>query len=208
MAGERLAWFPGRADRPPGKTKKRQSARTLVRTFGCDDALDRVEHLLLDLGRRDARDGSGVGLAAREDRLRNVVTPTPPAFGGMAWPHSVASVIVKLPREKGFGIAVGGRPRLRLLRKPALDAIPRLKVDDRAVQAVVNLPLWRSRPMLVVVLKAWVTEMTRRRVRRTTRRPWRSRPATVSAGRPCKLQSRRSFERERPLTALPGLACP
>ena len=59
----------------------------------------------------------------------------------MAWPHSVASVIVKLPREKGFGIAVGGRPRLRLLRKPALDAIPRLKVDDRAVQAVVNLPL-------------------------------------------------------------------
>ena len=48
---------------------------------------------------------------------------------------------------------------MRLLRKPALDAIPRLKVDDRAVQAVVNLPLWRSRPMLVVVLKAWVTEM-------------------------------------------------
>jgi hypothetical protein len=36
---------------------------------------------------------------------------------------------------------MGIRPRLRLLRKPTLDAIPRLKVDDRAVQAVVGLPL-------------------------------------------------------------------
>ena len=36
---------------------------------------------------------------------------------------------------------MGTRPRLRLLRKPTLDAIPRLKVDDRAVQAVVDLPL-------------------------------------------------------------------
>ena len=34
-----------------------------------------------------------------------------------------------------------GCPRLRLIHKPALDAIPRLKVDDRAVQAVVDLPL-------------------------------------------------------------------
>ena len=38
-------------------------------------------------------------------------------------------------------IAMWIRPRLRLLHKPTLDAIPRLKVDDRAVQAVVDLPL-------------------------------------------------------------------
>ena len=59
----------------------------------------------------------------------------------MAWAHPIAPVVVKLPCEKGFSIAMGTRPRLRLLRKPTLDAIPRLKVDDRAVQAVVDLPL-------------------------------------------------------------------
>ena len=59
----------------------------------------------------------------------------------MAWAHPIAAIVVKLAREKGFGIAMGTGPRLRLLRKPTLDALPCLKVDDRAVQAVVDLPL-------------------------------------------------------------------
>jgi len=59
----------------------------------------------------------------------------------MAWAHPVAPVVKELTREEAFDIAMGTRPRLRLLRKPTLDAIPRLKVDDRAVQAVVDLPL-------------------------------------------------------------------
>ena len=59
----------------------------------------------------------------------------------MAWAHPVAPVVKELTREEAFDIAMETRARLRLLRKPTLDAIPRLKVDDRAVQAVVDLPL-------------------------------------------------------------------
>jgi hypothetical protein len=59
----------------------------------------------------------------------------------MAWAHPVSPVVKELTREEALDIAMGTRPRLRLLRKPTLDAIPRLKVDDRAVQAVVDLPL-------------------------------------------------------------------
>jgi hypothetical protein len=56
----------------------------------------------------------------------------------MAWAHPVAPVVKELTREEAFDIAMGTRRGLRLLRKPTLDAIPRLKVDDRAVQAVVE----------------------------------------------------------------------
>jgi hypothetical protein len=59
----------------------------------------------------------------------------------MAWAHPVAPVVKELTSEKGFSIAMGIRPRLRLIHKLALDAIPRLQVDDRTVQAVVDLPL-------------------------------------------------------------------
>jgi hypothetical protein len=55
--------------------------------------------------------------------------------------HPVAPVVKELTREDAFDIAMGTRLRLRLLRKPTLDAIPRLMVDDRAMQAVVDLPL-------------------------------------------------------------------
>jgi hypothetical protein len=59
----------------------------------------------------------------------------------MAWAHPVALVVKELSREEAFDIAMGTRPRLRLRCKLALDAIPRLKVDDCAVQAVVDLAL-------------------------------------------------------------------
>jgi hypothetical protein len=59
----------------------------------------------------------------------------------MTWAHPVAPVVKELTREEAFDIPMGTRPGLRLLRKPTLDAIPRLKVDDRTVQAVVDLPL-------------------------------------------------------------------
>jgi hypothetical protein len=56
----------------------------------------------------------------------------------MTCAHPVASVVKELTCEEEFDIAMGIRPRLRLLHKPTLDAIPRLKIDDRAVQAVVD----------------------------------------------------------------------
>jgi hypothetical protein len=59
----------------------------------------------------------------------------------MASAHPIAPIVVKLAREKGFGIAVGRRPWLRLFRKPELDVVPSLLVDDRGMQAVVDLPL-------------------------------------------------------------------
>ena len=55
---------------------------------------------------------------------RNIVAPTLAAFGGMAWAHPVAAIVVELASEKGFGIAMGICPSLRLLRKPTLDAVP------------------------------------------------------------------------------------
>ena len=79
--------------------------------------------------------------AASEDRSRDIVAPTPPALGGMAWAHPIAPIIVKFACEKGFGISAGIRPRLRLRCKLMLDAIPGLLVDDCGMQAVVDLPL-------------------------------------------------------------------
>jgi hypothetical protein len=59
----------------------------------------------------------------------------------MARAHPVAPIVVKLAYEKGFGIALRGRPWLRLLHKLPLDTLPGLLVDDCWVQAVVGLPL-------------------------------------------------------------------
>jgi hypothetical protein len=51
----------------------------------------------------------------------------------MAWTHSIAAIIVKFAREKGLNIATGIRPWLRLRRKPELNAVPSLLIDDRGM---------------------------------------------------------------------------
>jgi IS5 family transposase len=56
----------------------------------------------------------------------------------MARAHPVAQVVKEFTREEAFDIAMGTRPRLRLLRKPTLDAIPRLKVDAEMTSANVH----------------------------------------------------------------------
>jgi hypothetical protein len=64
----------------------------------------------------------------------------------MARAHPIAPIVVELACEKRFSIPTGVRPRLRLLRKLALDTIPGLLIDDRDMQAVVDQPLVAKLP--------------------------------------------------------------
>ena len=103
MNGELLAWLNLRgvgADCPPGNTDVRQRAKSHDRASGRDDAFGRIEYLFLELLCRDARDRSGVCLAAFKQSPRDIVAPTSPAFGGMAWAHPIAPIVVELAREK------------------------------------------------------------------------------------------------------------
>jgi hypothetical protein len=59
----------------------------------------------------------------------------------MARAHPIAPIVVELACEKGFCVATRIRPWLRLLRKPVLDTVPSFLVDDRDMQAVVDLAL-------------------------------------------------------------------
>ena len=59
----------------------------------------------------------------------------------MARAYPIAPIVKELTREEALDIAMGTRPRLRLLRKPTLDAVPDLLFDNCWVQAVVDLPI-------------------------------------------------------------------
>ena len=102
-AEDLLAWLTPRglqADCPPGKTGVRQRPKSIARASGRDDAFGGIEYLLLDLSCRDARDRTGMGLAAREDCPRDVVAPTPAAYGGMTRAHAITSIVIELACEK------------------------------------------------------------------------------------------------------------
>ena len=53
-------------------------------------------------------------LAARQRRARHIVSPAPPALGGMVRAHAVSAIIVELAREEGMVIRLGNPPCPRL----------------------------------------------------------------------------------------------
>jgi hypothetical protein len=92
----------------------------------------------LDLDCWRARDGSGFVLAPLQDGVRDIVAPSPPLLGGMAWAHPVAAIVEQLAREKGVRVAPRSIAALGARRKQRLDTIPSLLIDDRIVNAIVS----------------------------------------------------------------------
>src|SRR5208337_3806765 len=101
---------------------------------------DRARNPVFNLGGGNADDRSGILLASRQRRPRHIVSPAPPALGRMARAHPVSAIIVELAREEGMVIRLGNPPCPRLALKLLLDPVPGLRLDDRRMKAVVDLP--------------------------------------------------------------------
>jgi len=108
---------------------------------GREGSPDRCQDLFLDLRRRDAGDRPGVLPAALQQRSGDVVSPAPSAFGRVARTHPVSAIVIEFSGKERLRVGIGNSSHLRLSRKMGLDAIADLPVDDRPVQAVVDLSL-------------------------------------------------------------------
>ena len=62
------------------------------------------------------------------------------ALGRMARAHPVSAVVIELASEEGMIVGQRRPPRLRLAFELLLDPVPRFRVDDRRMKAVVDLP--------------------------------------------------------------------
>src|SRR5271166_5860914 len=58
----------------------------------------------------------------------------------MARAHPVAAIVVELACEEGMVVSLRRPPRLRLAPEFLLDPVPGLRVDDRRMESVVDLP--------------------------------------------------------------------
>ncbi len=86
---------------------------------------DRARNPVFDLRGGNAGDRSRILLAARQRRARHIVSPAPPALGGMARAHPVSAIIVELAREEGMVIRLGHPPCPRLALELLPDPVPR-----------------------------------------------------------------------------------
>src|SRR5271163_2930975 len=85
----------------------------------------------LDLKRRYARHGPGFVFPSLQDRLENIVPPSPALLGGMARAHPVAAIVEQLAREKGVRLLPRPCGAFGVLGKQRLNTIPGLLIDDR-----------------------------------------------------------------------------
>jgi len=78
-------------------------------------------------------------LAALQDRLRDVVSPSPPPLRCMARAHPVATIVKELAGQEGVRMQARPGSALGVLLKQRLHTIPRHLIDDRIMKAVVKL---------------------------------------------------------------------
>jgi hypothetical protein len=101
----------------------------------------------------------------------------------MARTHPIAVIIVKFACKIGPGMSAGIRPWLRLFHELELDAVPSLLVDDRRMQAVVDLALVAKSSNINRVREDPVDVATRHKVatRRSARADHSNRHSNVLA---------------------------
>ena len=71
----------------------------------------------------------------------------------------MAAIVIELPRKERMSILTLRLSALRLFREPALDAIPRLGIDDRPMEAVMDLSLM-AKPSCVDRVRQDVVDMS------------------------------------------------
>jgi hypothetical protein len=96
---------------------------------------------VLNLDRANTGQGPGFLLPSLQDRLRDIVPPSPPLLGGMGRAHLIAAIVEQLARQQRVRVLPHSCSALGVLGKQQLDTIPNLLIDDRIMQAFVNLAL-------------------------------------------------------------------
>lgn len=90
----------GSADRDPLDRGAEIGGMVAIVGVGVEAAADRVRDPLLDFGRGNSRDRTGIGFAALEQRLGDIVAPALAALRRMAGAHRVAAIVEQLARQK------------------------------------------------------------------------------------------------------------
>ena len=86
---------------------------------------DCARNPVFDLRGGNADDRSGVLPASCQRRTRHIVSPAPPALGGMARTHPMSAIIIELGGQKRMVIRPGFPPCLRLALEPlVVNSVP------------------------------------------------------------------------------------
>ncbi len=125
-----------RQDDPIYRGKKLAFTETVV----AEMVLHKAHDLAFDFRRRDPRQRTGFCLIARERGARDIIAPALGPLRGAARAHEMAAIVIELARKDRVLVGRCLTAKLGLRLKPPSDVGENLRIDDRGMKALVDLP--------------------------------------------------------------------